>query len=371
MSFKEFPSNGDYTTIAKNLTAFISDSDIKSGKPQYSKTRRLISYAGGYSKVFPVQILNRKIALRFWTANIEGSQKRYQEIEKYLKEKNISYFVGFNYHYNGLNWKNSKYPFISMDWVEGKTLNRYLDENIADSHKMVRLAESFLEMVQVLHQHSIAHGDLQDGNILVIEDGSDIELKLIDYDSVFVPDLKNFTIEIIGVESYQHPKKNNMKKLNEKIDYFSELVIYLSLISYAEDSSLWKNGQEQKLLFDMKDFKNTLKSKIFNKLKTAGFSSQIVELTLKLEDYCARQSIDELEPLEENIKDKFKEITKIFGKIKSTKNRSITQIIDNDKMDRSINDMKQIFSTIRKSRGKVDTKEVDDEFTSAIKRMKG
>jgi len=371
MSFKEFPSNGDYTTIAKNLTAFVSDEDIKNGKPQYSKTRRLISYAGGYSKVFPVQILNKKLALRFWTVNIEDSQKRYEEIEKYLKEKNISYFVAFTYYPNSLNWKNRKYPFISMDWIEGKTLNRYIDENISDSHKIRRLGESFLEMVQVLHQHNIAHGDLQDANILVIENSSDIELKLIDYDSVFVPNLKDFTIEIIGVEAYQHPRKNDMKKLNKKIDYFSELVIYLSLIAYVEDSSLWKKGQDQKLLFDIKDFNNCRKSKIFNKLKTAGYSEQIVELTLKLEHYCSRQSIDELEPLEENVKDKFKDIIEIFGNIKSTKSIASTQVIDNDKMDSDIDNIKKIFSTIKKSKEKIDTKKIDDEFISAIKRMKG
>jgi len=371
MSFKEFPSNADYTTIVKNLTAFISDNNIKSGKPQYTKTKRLISYAGGYSKVFPVQMLNRKIALRFWTANIEDSQKRYQEIEKYLKERNISYFVGFKYHHNSLNWKNNKYPFISMDWVEGKTLNRYLDDNISDSHKMEKLAEKFLEMVKTLHQNSIAHGDLQDGNILVIENSSNIELKLIDYDSIFVPNLKNFTIEIIGVESYQHPKKDNIKKLNEKIDYFSELVIYLSLLVYSEDSSLWKKGQEQKLLFDAKDFRNSKKSKIFNKLKSGRYSSKIVELTLKLEDYCSKQSINELQPLEVSIKDKFKEVIEIFGNIKYTKSSQTTQTIDNDKMDKAIDDIKKIFSATSKSRERVDIKEVDDKFTNTIKRMRG
>jgi serine/threonine protein kinase len=366
MSFKEFPSNADYTTIVKNLTAFISEKYINSGKPKYSKRNRLISYAGGYSKVFPVQLFNKTVALRFWTANIEDSQKRYQEIEKYLKEKKLSYFVDFKYHNSNLVWKNAKYPFISMDWIEGETLNRYLDKNIRDSYKILKIADSFLEMVKVLHQHNIAHGDLQDGNILIVETEGTIELKLIDYDTIFVPSLKNFNIEIMGVESYQHPKKNNTKKLSKKIDYFSELVIYLSLLVYSEDSSLWKTGQEQRLVFKEKDFKNPTKSKIFIKLKGGNYSSQIQELTHKLEEYCLKSNIDELLPLEECLIDKFKEVTEIFRKIKSIKSKPIVDIIDNDKMDKSIDEMKKKFS-VTKSKKKIDTKKIDDKFANAIK----
>ena len=371
MSFKEFPSNADYTTIVKNLTAFIVDKDIQSGKPQYSKMKRLISYAGGYSKVFPVYIKNRKIALRFWTANIEESQKRYQEIERYLKERNLPYFVEFNYHNNSLNWKNNQYPFISMDWVEGKTLNKYLDANITDSDKIRKLAELFLEMVQTLHQNNIAHGDLQDGNILVIENGTDIELKLIDYDSLFVPSLRNFTVEIIGVESYQHPNKNDMKKLNEKIDYFSELVIYLSLLVYAENKNFWEEGQDQKLLFESKDFRDTQNSTIFNHLKNSNYSSKIVELTIRLEEYCIKSSINDLFPLENEKSDKFKGLFENI--LESTKNVIESFKMENGKWDRDMDSIKKIFSSTSVSKEVVDKKkqeESDKRFKDAIKRMR-
>ena len=371
MSCKEFPSNADYTTIVKNLKAFIVNKDIQSGKPQYSKMKRLISYAGGYSKVFPVYIKNRKIALRFWTANIEESQKRYQEIERYLKLKNLSYFVGFSYHNNSLKWKNDKYPFISMDWIEGKTLNKYLDNNIDNSDKVKKLAELFLEMVQSLHKNDIAHGDLQDGNILVIENGSNIELKLIDYDSLFVPKLRDFTIEIIGVEAYQHPNKNDMKKLNEKIDYFSELVIYLSLLVYAENSTLWEQGQDQKLVFESKDFRDTQNSKIFNHLKNSKYSSKIVELTIRLEEYCMKRSINDLFPLENEKSDKFKGL---FDNIlESTKNVIESFKVDHGKWDRDMDSIKKIFSSTSVSKEAIDKKkqeEADKKFKDAMKRMR-
>ena len=370
MSYKVFPSNSDYTTIVKNLSAFVSDESINKGEPLYSKSNRLVSYAGGYSKVFPIEINSNKKALRFWTANIEDSKKRYQAIDQYLKVKKLPYFVGFDYHHDKLIWKQQDYSFVSMDWVEGITLNKYIDANIHDSHKMKVLAESFLDMVKELHTHTIAHGDLQDGNILVMENSSQINLKLIDYDSLYVPALKNYDIEIIGVEAYQHPKKNDFKRMNEKIDYFSELVIYLSLLAYSEDGNLWIHGQDQKLLFDVKDFKDTTSSIIFQKLKSRNFSSQINELIQKLEIFCDKNSLDELSALEDIIKDKLKDIKEIMRKMPSSKTTSVGIKIDKKLVEKKMKKLTDIFGSISK-KVQIDTDKLDNQMNDIMKNMQG
>lgn len=307
------PSNSDYVTIAKNMKVFIKDAYLKDGKP-IPKGVSLLSYTGGFSKVFPVNIGNNKIALRFWTKEIDESKERYREIDSYLKKKRLPHFVGFHYIEDKLEWEGVKYPFIYMDWVTGLSLEVYINENISDSDKMKKLAEHFFNMVKTLHQHKIAHGDLQDENILVIDNGSDIELKLIDYDTLYVPNLKNFNIDIMGVEAYQHPNKNNIKKLNEKIDYFSELVIYLSLLAYSEDSSLWDSKAKRQLLFNEKDFKDPLNSKILKQLKSKKYSSLINLLAKKLIEYCQEDNILRLYPLERLMPKSFndKDIEKAF-----------------------------------------------------------
>ncbi len=365
MSIKKYPSNTDYTIIIEHLSSYIIDSQINTAIPLYTKTDRLISYAGGYSKVFPVQIKTSKKAFRFWTANVENSQKRYQEIDQYLKKNKLPYFVAFDYHQDKLNWEETDYSFVSMDWAEGVTLNEYIDNNINDSGKMQALANSFFYMVVDLHKHEIAHGDLQDGNIIVIEDGNEINLKLIDYDSLYVPALKNYDIEIIGVEAYQHPKKTDFKYMNEKIDYFSELVIYLSLLVYVEDSSLWIHGQDQRLLFELKDYKNTDASEIFKKLKSGSFSSKIVELTYKLESFCSKYSLNDLLPLEESIRDKFKELSELFDGIVSESSPTGEQVIDDDIFNKKQESIKIIFSDIPKK------EQIDKaKFNNLIKKMR-
>lgn len=154
-------------------------------------------------------------------------------------------------------------------------------------------------MVADLHTHRISHGDLQNGNILLKKDGTDVEIKLIDYDSLFVPDLHGQPSPTPGLPEYQHPARGLLS--NEKVDYFSELVIYLSFLSLSEKPDLWSQFGDTKrvsdgLLFSKKDFENPDQSDIFQKL--ANLSPDVQQLTATLKAFCAKTSLDELEPLE-------------------------------------------------------------------------
>ena len=85
---------------------------------------------------------------------------------------------------------------------------------------------------------------------------------------------------------------------NEKVDYFSELVIYLSLLSLAEKPDLWNqfgDRTERGLLFTAEDFKNPDQSDVFQELE--NLSPDVKQLAAKLKEFCKR-SVDQLEPLE-------------------------------------------------------------------------
>ena len=155
-------------------------------------------------------------------------------------------------------------------------------------------------MVEALHAHQISHGDLQDGNILLKRNGTDVEIKLIDYDSLFVPALRGQPDSIVGLPEYQHPQRiAGGGQANEKVDYFSELVIYLSVLSLAEKPDLWSQfgkRTEKGLLFTAEDFENPDQSDVFRKLK--NLSSDVKQLASKLKEFCEKTSIDQLEPLE-------------------------------------------------------------------------
>jgi len=188
------------------------------------------------------------------------------------------------------------HPIVLMDWVDGQTLKEYINSNITNTSKILDLAEKFKEMTAYFHKENIAHGDLQHGNILIKSDGS---LVAIDYDSMFIEPLNGMTDTIKGLPGYQHPTRHSNQFVNSRLDYFSELVIYLSLLIFVDTPKLWDDYYEtEDLLFSKDDFSNPSNSKlIITHLKSTN--PTISELTEKMVEELKATDIAQLRPLED------------------------------------------------------------------------
>jgi len=302
----KFPGAIEYKKVVEYLDHFILDPKLKGGVARKSKNFvGILLFAGGYSVVFPIEMPGGKkvYALRVWKADIDNAKKRYQEISNYLKQIQLPYFVDFEYVERGITVEGNVYPIIRMEWAEGETLKPFIKKYLDSPEILRELAKQFLQMVEDLHAHQMSHGDLQHENIIVERKHNTIQLKLIDYDSMFVPALSGQPDQIVGLPTYQHPiriKASSKKKASHYVDYFSELVIYLSLMAYAEQKSLWIDFKSEKangLLFTEKDFENPDKSKIFNRLNT--FSNEIRDLSKTLQQFCNQNKLEDLQPLEQ------------------------------------------------------------------------
>ena len=275
------------------------DPKLKDGKPKRDSTGILLVYSGGFSTVFPVEVAADIYALRCWTRDIGDAKDRYEKISAYLKQVRLPYFVDFEYVPEGILINGKKNPITRMEWIEGESPREFIVQNLQNAAIFKTLADKFQKMVADLHAHQISHGDLQNGNILLERKGTDVEIKLIDYDSLFVPALRGQPSPTPGLPEYQHPARGSLS--NEKVDYFSELVIYLSFLTLAEKPVIWdqfdlENRTGDGLLFSKGDFKNPDKSDIFQELEK--LSPDIQQLAATLKDFCAKTSIDQLEPLE-------------------------------------------------------------------------
>ena len=297
-----WPSLSDYTQAVGNHPHIsILDLKLKGGTPKRGKDLfSITSYAGGFSIVFPIEVVSSTFALRCWIKDIGDAETRYKEISDYLKQCGLPYFVGFAYVPEGILVNGVKYPITRMEWAEGETLCDFIKQNLQDARCLKTAAAEFQKMVAALHTHQISHGDLQDGNILLERNGTDVNIKLIDYDSLFVPALRGQPDSIIvGLPEYQHPQRiAGGGGANEKVDYFSELVIYLSILSLAEKPNLWSqfgDRTERGLLFTVEDFKNPDQSDVLRELE--NLSPAVKELASKLKEFC-KLLIDQLEPLE-------------------------------------------------------------------------
>lgn len=307
-----YPSRTDIVTAMRNPQVSFKSNEIIGGSVIY-KGSRIIQYSGGYTTVFPFHKQSGdKVAVRLWIADIGDAKKRSLEISNYLKKLHNAYFVGFNYIDDAVLVNGILHPIVLMDWVDGQTLKEYINSNISNPSAILDLSEKFKQMALYFHQENIAHGDLQHGNLLVKNDGS---LVVIDYDSMFIEPLQGMTDTIKGLPGYQHPARHSNQEVNPKLDYFSELVIYLSLLVYADKPTLWSEYYEtEDLLFSKADFENPISSKLINTcLKSSN--PNISELTNEMLEELKASNISQLRPLEELVINK-REVAKenIFEK---------------------------------------------------------
>lgn len=308
-----FPTIASYELAVHHMNKFVFAPQFEGGSPIYNKDR-IIGYSGSYSVVYPIIVNGKKLAIRCWIKNPGNIQERYIKVKEYLQSHQTSYFVDFEYIEKGILVDGKIYPVSCMEWVEGKVLSQFIDENINDVTIIKTLADRFLAMVKELHRNAISHGNLKDSDIIVVQNSSNFDLKLIDYDCLYTPTLLglNYQNDVQGISGYQHPQR--YKQSNEKADYFSELVIYLSLLVYAEQPLLWIPAQERRMLFELSDFINPSNSVTFRMLET--LSSKVKTLSHALRKFCEEKDTNRLLPLEQILKDN------AVSEDKSIKNKS-------------------------------------------------
>ena len=303
------PTIPEYSSCINN-PMLIRPVVLNGGHP-LTKGTRIMKYSGGFCVVFPFQTEKRKYAVRCWHAELPDAKTRCKHISQALRKTKLPYFAGFEYYEDGIVTPQGIQPLVVMDWIEAMPLKKYLAEHIYEPETLNQLASNFMEMVKALHGNHFSHGDLQHGNIMVKPDKS---LMLVDYDSMYVPELEGMKDEVKGLVGYQHFSRWTNEYLTEKADYFSELVIYTSLRTLAKKPKLWydlKMEDTETLLFSGDDLRMGNSAPIFKVLKK---DSDLMPLADNLCKFISTPGLDNLVPLEEatlSIRDKIAEKWKI------------------------------------------------------------
>lgn len=303
------PSISDYIMVFET-PSLLKANVFKGGHPVY-RNGRLIRYTGGFCLVVPFESINGRVAIRCWHTGIGDCQNRSRAISEFIRNNPSPYFVDFEYIDDGIMTPMGSQPIVKMEWIEGITLKEYIDVNIKDESRLRRLADTFLEMVKYLHQANVSHGDLQHGNIIVNRDG---KLCLVDYDSMFVPALQHCEDEIKGLAGYQAPARRKNKYLSPYADYFSEWIIYTSIIVFATYPHLWEELQvynTETLLFSSKDIEEKCSSELFRELCKDPNISPFIE---KIKEYIDAPTLENIEPLDNFVRSS---VDSIFDKIRN------------------------------------------------------
>lgn len=227
--------------------------------------------SGSYAVVFKALENNKEIAIRCFIGSDDDYVERYRKIDNYLQDIDESWKTNIQFLDNEIKVDGKYYPVLKMDWVDGKLLNKYIDNNLNNNDILSKLQIQFVKISNNLEENRIAHGDIQCGNIIVKEVNGKPKIKLIDYDGLFIPSFKGEKQKERGRAEFQHPNRSYFA-FNEKIDRFSFWVILCALEALKFDKTLWKETMQggfntlDNMLFEGSDFSNPINSKLFRKL---------------------------------------------------------------------------------------------------------
>ena len=265
---------GKYWPSARYFTEAIQCPSICFAHPHLRKTLPAVDRlgmplvtSGQFAYVYKLKSPNGTgdFAVRCFRGYLGDRDQRYRAIQEHLKSSPVSYLSEFTYAPEGILVGGQRFPILFMQWIEGPTLDLYIGEMLNRKDVLLHLSEEWLRLLNTLRTSGMAHGDLQHGNIIV-EHG---QLRLVDHDGIFVTKMAGWPASEVGHQHYQHPHRN-ATHFDEKLDNFSSLVIYLSLISVAERPSLWQEYHDENLLFTKADFADPASSQLFNKIRELG-----------------------------------------------------------------------------------------------------
>lgn len=252
-----------YNDAVQHPNTAFSDTSLKSAKIAVNGMGLPVALGGGFALTYTATASGKKYAVRCFHKEAKGLEARYGDVAKALKGLSTSYFIGFEYQPTGVMVNGAKYPIVKMDWVEGDTLGSYLEDNYKDKGKLTWLASEFDKLEQFLRSKGIAHGDLQNGNVLV---GNGV--KLIDYDGLYVPAMPRGQGTELGHKHFQHPKRTSAD-FGPDMDRFSFIVIDLSLRALMHDPKLFaKHSNGENIILTANDFLDPVKSTAFADLRS-------------------------------------------------------------------------------------------------------
>jgi hypothetical protein len=259
-----YPSLEQYQEALQHPETALLDRELKGGHVSIGGLGLPIVMCGGFALTYTVNVPGKKYAVRCFHKQSPDLEKRYKAISAKLTEIRSSYFLPFEFQPQGVRIGGRTHPIVKMAWARGDTLGDFVAANFRNSAVVSSLRTSITQLAQALEQRSVAHGDIQPGNLMVADEGASVQL--IDYDGMFVPEIGALGAAETGHRNFQHPKRN--RQFDATLDRFSLTCIAVALRALEVEWKLWDETQSDSdsFLFRATDFSDPGSSTIFKRL---------------------------------------------------------------------------------------------------------
>jgi len=258
-----YPQITEYHEAVQHPAQAFVDPELRQGAVAENALGLPLVMSGGFALTYAVTTPHRKCAVRCFHREIPAIQQRYDAISKKLRALPNGYFVDFDFQASGISVRRQLFPIVRMDWVEGGTLGVWLDKRFEDPRALEKARTDFVAIARFLEREGVAHGDIQNGNIMVANG----HIKLIDYDGMFVPGMQRGQGSEAGHKHFQHPDRR-ASDFGPGMDRFSFIALDLSLKAIIGDKSLYPKFREggETIIFKANDFAAPQNSEIFRRL---------------------------------------------------------------------------------------------------------
>jgi len=136
-------------------------------------------------------------------------------------------------------------PYYVMEYVEGRPIDRYCDEEKLGLNERLRLYQKLIAAVHYLHQNHVVHRDLKPSNVLVASDGT---VKLLDFG--IAKQLGPASMELTTAEgtpltpAYASPEQFTGRADTKSDIYTLGVILYLILTGRVPDQATTKPPSE-------------------------------------------------------------------------------------------------------------------------------
>lgn len=267
-----YPSLEQYNEAFQHIELALIDPELKKGSIATTGLGLPLALCGGFALTYTVKNGANKHAVRCFHKQSNALEKRYISISNRLKSLKSNYFVEFEFQPQGVRVAGNSFPIVKMAWASGTTLGEFLESNYKNSSAITALINSLRALSKFLESQGMAHGDIQPGNVMVADAGKKIQL--IDYDGMFVHELRSLGSAELGHRNFQHPKRVT-NSWDASLDRFSFISLDISLRALAAHPDLWTktHSDGDSVLFKANDFADPSSSMIFSDLSSRfGFA---------------------------------------------------------------------------------------------------
>ncbi|WP_028566761.1 protein kinase family protein [Salisaeta longa] len=262
-----YPTPSAYQEAVQFPATAFADPVLQAAEPRTNVLGLPQPVTGAFAAVFPLTdpATGRTWAAKCFVAEGDALDERYAALADHLAAHAPDALVPIDFQPQGIRVDGTWYPVLKMEWIDGTPLNQFVADHLETPDVLESLRRTWRRVVQSLRAARIAHGDLQHGNILVTDAGV---LRLVDYDTMWVPALKQRSSAEVGHRNYQHPDRTDAL-FDATLDHFAARVIDVALQACRHRPALWArfdNGEN--MLFREADFYDPSASALFAELRT-------------------------------------------------------------------------------------------------------